>query len=994
MGIFRFSNINKDPLDDEISNYERLSSDKPEDAGIKNTLGDLYFKKGLKEKAARYYKEAVNLFLKDRQKYKAVAILKKSIAHNFFNIETTEEILNDLLARGLKEDLIEIYVQLAKKNLITNRTFANDIFRKVLQIDPDNKEALSFFEKGKQPLDAIDESVEVSVQEEDLWAKEEIPEMSEETETGSPEPDSKSSDELTVDKPVQGINEPVLTDEKKRKRKKVIKKTEKPLQPSGDLKSESENSSKIKDKFLAVAKEKSHLETIILHQTDIIKKLEKEKSSLTDTTKRLSEDIKNMKEKLLDFDLLRNMEISELKKKIETLMPKNKKLAEEKELILKNRYIENLLKEKQKLENHLLEAEKELKDKDTLINRITEEQGKINVDNIPLIKEKEELNSKITSMQETIDELQNLINVKETEIKETEINLSNAETRIEEIEAERASLENNYREIEHERHTLKTQLDALSEQISGLSQEKSDIDDGLNQKINSYTSEISELRDKIDELSLSLEEKIKENEEIKEGLSVSNLQSTQVEKELHEKISSMMNELSQKDEILTEKTEAHEKEKEDLLVKISEYESNISKLEDEYRKIKTEIELIRNTASEYVGLIKESNREKKELEEQLSEVFEKVIGLEEELEKQQSVTSSKDQHFSELNQKYNAEISAFKTDIERLKSENAELKQYSHDMEETINLLSSEKSDLLERISTFDDDLNRIQNEKDKEISVITDNLVSALKKISYMETGLEESLKDKAVQPEEIQEIPEETPAEVHLDTSVVETADYKQPELTSDYDYADRIIFREKEKKRKQQYAVYTILFILLIVLSIFLYKFFSPKTPVQKPAYTHTPAVINKLSYNEILERMTQTVQSKTIKFQATLLTESLMQGKKALQNLSGVDFNRFFIFKVNISSLKDPINKDLIKNPSDSLRLSDEIKTILPAGDIKPEVLKTFYRNKQPVSIAFLCAFPKDNAVPDPVNLELLFNHKGKEMRLAWNIQSLKANKIFH
>ena len=43
-----------------------------------------------------------------------------------------------------------------------------------------------------------------------------------------------------------------------------------------------------------------------------------------------------MKEKLLDFDILRNMEISDMKKKILQLMDDNKKLIAEKELVLSN----------------------------------------------------------------------------------------------------------------------------------------------------------------------------------------------------------------------------------------------------------------------------------------------------------------------------------------------------------------------------------------------------------------------------------------------------------------------------------------------------------------------------------------------------------------------------------------------------------------------------------------------------------------------------------
>ena len=1070
MGIF--DNSGKGFFDKEILKYEALSVGKPGNAGIKNTLGDLYLKKSMTSKAAQTYKEAIILFLKERQKEKAVALIKKCISYNLFDNKTTEEILGELLARELQEDVIRIYIQLANNAMLTNRTLANDLFRKILQLDPDNEAALSFFEKGKQSPESITE--ETKLMENHISAP---------SEPGSEVSEGKSLSMSATGNSGQKNKEEPPPKEVEEKRRIDIKIPEKPLQSLYDNNPDESASSGLKDKFLTLAKEKTALESVILQKTDTIKRLEKEKANLSQMLKQFAENNKKMKEKLLGFDILRNMEISELKKKIETLIIENKKLISEKEIVLQNldrdqenillksnQMIESLKKEKLELENLLSRANEERRNKDAILNSIRAEQENVAVDKIQLIKEKEELNSKIISMQETIKELQISIETKEIEI----LNLSKASVRNEQIEAEFSSMRKSHSKVEQERNALKAEVDLLSEQLSALTREKSTGEEGLNQKIISYNKEISELKTDVDELTSSMEEKIKYIDELNEKVSLLSKGLSHKDVELHEKIplllakidelsvsidrkmeenslftkelfdlnekiSALHDELIQKDELLIEISTDYKNEREELITKIRDIETDKNQIENENKKLYADIEEIRNKKTETQSLFEESDKDKKELEEQLSEALQKILDLEDEYNKHLSVMSFKDQSVAELQKKYDSEISKFNEEIETLKSENAELgtkfidlekenkdqssvitskdrllselqKKHNSEMsvyfreteslksenadlrkvlgekEQTLNILSSEKSDFFKKISVSATEFDKLQNEKNNEISKIKEELSSAFTKISDLESSLENNLNENIILRKKLEEVPERISPEIHEIPVTSETVADK--ESIPIREFQDKIIFREK--RRWSLYAAYSALLLILILSSIFLYKHYSPGLITKKSV---VPVVaVDKLSYSDIFSMMTRASSSENMKMQATMITESLMQKENAGNDLKKFDFNRFFYLKININSLKGPLSQDLIKNPVSSIKLSNGLKIIPPAIDIKIEEVKTFYKKEIPVSIAFLCAFPRGNDISNLKNLELSLSHAGNEIHLVWDIQSLKAGKV--
>jgi chromosome segregation ATPase len=1216
MGIFDI--LNTDPLDKDISKYEKLTSKNPENANMRNTLGDLYFKKGMIEKAAQRYMEAVTLYLKFRQQEKAVAVVKKSISHYSIDIKNIEAMLSEMQAKGLKKEIITLYVQLAKQKQNINRTLANDIFSKILQLDPDNEDALSFFEKSKQLSKSIGKG-----------SKHLNPLQRPSPEAVSQVPDRISSDE---------------------KKKIDIKIPDKPQGPTTEINADSVTPDKMKDKFLAIAKEKRNLENIILQQNDMLKKLEKEKSDNTQNLKQYAENNKKMKEKLIDFDMLRNEEISDLKKQIERLLQENKKQMSEKDLIFKNldrdqqnisfttqQLTETLTQEKLELETLLSKANKELKDKDSFIDSLKDKLENITANINQLTKEKEELTSKIILTHGSIDELHNLIEEKVNEIREVkqerdelslmkqertqteeelnqkiltyekelselntdidEITLSmeekvkeNEETKervslleqqltlkenemnesvsslteellqkdkllteraevyeswkeelmaktgefetardrleeenrglyaeLEETKSKIAEYTSLYEESDRDKKEFDEQLSVLKQQLtlkenemnereSSLteellrknkllteipgSQEKTEAEEELNQKILTYDQEISELKTDIDEITLSMEEKVKENKETKERVSLLEQQLTLKENEMNESVSSLTEELLQRDKLLTERAEVYESEKEELMAKTGEFETARDRLEEENIRLHTELDDIKNKVSEfsssftalyeeserdkkefdeqlsvlkqqltlkenemneresslteellqkdklltekaevyesgkeelmaktgefetardgleeenrglhaeleetkskiaeYTRLYEESDRDKKELEEQFSEALNKILDLENVNEKHLYEISSKEQFFSELKKKHDSGLSELTGEVESLKSENKELKERTLEKEEAIKLIVSEKNGLKEKLAASDSALDTLQNENNNEMAGIKEQIESASLKISDLEISLENSNNENIALRKKLEETHEGVyEGEEKVKAPFEMAADKQMPSVGR----KDRDLIIFKKKRSWISYAISSAVLIILIVSAMTLFKVYIPKLSTPRPPDLQ----IVHISYDDIFDRMTRFISSEKIKFQATMITELLKRKENSGKDLSQFDFNRFFYFKVNINSLKGALSQDLFKNPVASIQLIDGERTFLPAEDVKVKGIKTIYRGKEPVSIVFLYAFPKNNIKSDLKNLMLLLSHNNDEMRLSWDIPKLTAEKLIN
>ncbi len=1398
MGILNFFKDNT--LDIQITKYEDLSLKKPQDPSIKNSLGDLYLKKMAIEKASQNYREAIDLFLKQRLKEKAIAVIKKSLSHDLFKIAVLEEIADSLIDKGFTEDAVALYVQLARQKLNTNRPLTNDIFRKVLQIDPENSEALAFFQKGKRSAEGIEEdlvtppstaeektdsAVHISI--EDVPAPEYI-------QTGA-----------DIEKPVESID----TDHRKNISEQKKSATTEKSTKTGETVSPS-----LKDKFIVVAKEKSNLENIILQQTDLIKQLERDNADISMSLKNISEENSRLKEKLLDFDVLRNMEISELRKKIEALISDNKKLLQEKELILKNldrdqrnislvdgRNINALIKEKQELEDELralraalgqqepfgdnvspLEAiesfadvavetdeetlhaqnsalqqtidelraimetreaemsslaeklsdlagttteleelnlklrtyeeqnaelktdidelttsmEGKIKNIEELNEKISElssllEQKDVEASReVPLLhakineltasldqrmedisfysKELADLNGKVTSLQQElldkehlaaelsanktqeaeqlcartdelvktlqaleaengnlleeiadtkgrmseytkfyeeadgqrqkldeelsalklefaqqqeeiraqISELQealrrkdqelaeknsinenlseelrgahsshesalkgiveenkrlleeitetqariseytkfyeeadgqrqmleeqlaalkesdlgvekdfseklaaaeaknnelqallddkekevsdaafrlegtlarlqhteadlasirersveaeqtrdalktelnkireendslkqqkreaeegllreivslremteekqihhflDMLELKEKELAETGAQLSNASARMEYAEAEMTSALNRADDAEETRDALRTELDAVKAEIASLQKEQADSDAIAKQQITVYEQEITTLKEEIAELNASAGDVLR-----REEFSDMQRQFMQKESELHERINSLVSEMTAKEALLSEHTKTYEKEKAQLESRLSEYELINRQLEEKIA-IQSELEVIKNKVSENARLFEESDREKKELEEQLSEALNKILDIENQYRSMLDTRPSQEE-VAEMESRHKKEVDDLGATLAVLQADLEKLRHLGQEKESTLEAVTSENTALLSKISDMEAAFQATVSGKEQEIEKLKNQISTSFERINDLEANLARSLQENIALRKNIQGKPEteHEPAIGAESLSHEQTTRQEQSGVRMDETGV-------QEKKRWIPYLAYALLVVVVLAAVGFLIKQYNTSAVAPK---VEQPAVVQPLSYKELFDTLTREKASEDVKFQATMLTESLMQKENSGKDLPKYDFQGYHYFRININALKGALDSDFLKDPAASLMLYNGPKALAQGSGIQVTEMKTFYRKEEPVSAAFIGVFSKGTDKSDQQNLELSLRLAGKELRLAWESAKLRAVNV--
>ena len=743
---------------------------------------------------------------------------------------------------------------------------------------------------------------------------------------------------------------------------------EKNYHQQGDPASPENTSNSIKDKFLLVAKEKKNLETIILEQNDIIRNLEKENSNITRTLRKYAESHEKMKEKLLDFDILRNMEVSDMKKKISALLSENKKLAAEKDLMLQNL---------EQDEKNIL-----LKEKRGPEARLTQGAG-----------------PRAFSLPDASQELKDLLKMKEhnlaaaaERIRRLEQELTSAQAGLRDIGKEKNSLQNQLEEVSgklpspeagkmYSEQELEQEIDFYSKEILGL---KSDTE-MLTSSIKNKTGQIDILNEKVAELSRLLGHKDMELHEVIPLLQTKIQQlSDSIEKkmeenslfakelaDLNDKLSTLTDELIQKDESFLEISEDYQQEKENWDGMSRKYESSLNQREaenfnleaelanfrSEIPDLKAEIALLHSekmdletaknqldtelaglriqledvisedTASrQRTGILENENLA---LEDKLSEASRKIAGLEDEISRHVSAFSSHEQLISDLKD----EIERDRAELESLLLENAGLKEGDSEKEEGANDWPSEKSELLKKIAILEQAFRILRDDATKE-------------------------------------------PAD---------DADISQKPAN----IVPIAIAREK-KSFSKRYAVYAVIFVAVVAALLYISKFYHPSEVLkQRPAVTVNAD--EQLGYNEIYDRNTRTAASGNLRLQATIITGALLR-KEEVTELSGFDFNNNIYFRININSLDGPLDQALIRDPLDRLKLTEDTKTIHTSGYRQIDKIRIFYKRQQPMVITFYCAFQKEALGPQRKNLTLSLSDNSLPISLVWDIQTLIANNI--
>ena len=359
----------------------------------------------------------------------------------------------------------------------------------------------------------------------------------------------------------------------------------------------------ITEKFLTVAKEKNNLESIIMSQNDMIKGLEKEKEKLTLSLRKFTASHKSMKEKLFDFDLLRNMEISELKKKIEHVMADNKRLMSEKDSIFRNlerdqknifrvdnQVLESLMREKRELEERL---RKTLGDAGTEDEQSTQAAADSETDSYK---------ASLASLLKTVEDFEKSIATGELDLEETRDSLKIAAENIRALERELSLTRAQIAEIELDRDEARAELYNGHVELDHLKADKAHVEENLQQKVHDYSKEIADLKTDIDELTSAIEGKIHFIDELNAKVIRLSGELNHKDSELHEKIPALLekiNSLSQSIDMKMEENSLFAKELFDLNVKIStlneemiEKDELLIEISEDYKKQKDEIEAL------------------------------------------------------------------------------------------------------------------------------------------------------------------------------------------------------------------------------------------------------------------------------------------------------------------------------------------------------------------------------------------------------------------
>jgi len=372
--------------------------------------------------------------------------------------------------------------------------------------------------------------------------------------------------------------------------------------PSADPTAADMKSEVMTEKFLTVAKEKKYLESLIMSQNDIIKGLENEKEKLTLSLKKFAASHKSMKEKLLDFDMLRNMEISELKEKIEYLIADNKRLVSEKDSIFRN--LERDQKNISRLDNQVVESlMREKKELEERLRKTLGDTGREDERGMQTAADRDADSS--TSLKPpfiTTEDPEDSIATAEPDLEDTRVGPKTTADESRKLEREISLARSQVAEIELDRDEARAELYSVRVELEHLKADKSHVEENLQQKVHDYSREISELKTDIDELTSAIESKIHFIDELNAKVVRLSDELSHKDSELHEKIPALLdkiNSLSQSIDMKMEENSLFAKELFDLNVKIStlneemiEKDELLIDISEDYRKQKNEIEAL------------------------------------------------------------------------------------------------------------------------------------------------------------------------------------------------------------------------------------------------------------------------------------------------------------------------------------------------------------------------------------------------------------------
>jgi chromosome segregation ATPase len=343
---------------------------------------------------------------------------------------------------------------------------------------------------------------------------------------------------------------------------------------------------------------------------------------------------------------------------------------------------------------------------------------------------------------------------------------------------EEFTLKEKFRMVEKERDLLKLQLSSTLSELDIAKKTRTGLDNiSFSEQVVAYESEINALKNDIDDFMSSMEEKIREIEEIKER----DREVLRREKTLTEEVANLKAEIVQKDELINNKAEEHEKHYAELL---SYHKDNFTVLEKERNDLRDELTVLKEEKSgvdkaleeKEAGYGKEIDELKKDIDELTALMEEKVRESEEAREREQELVSREKElteKITTLEQERTEEITgleqrlatkiielegqlaekdiALEGTIAEHKEKYEELLSYHH---ERFRVLEKERDDLHDELTSLKAEKTGVDDVLEEKEADYEREIVSLKKDIDELTISMEEKVRESEEAREREQEL------------------------------------------------------------------------------------------------------------------------------------------------------------------------------------------------------------------------------------------------
>ena len=129
----------KGQIEKAIEEWQKLIAETPNDGNIYNTIGDLYLKSNSQGAAVEFYLKAAETFMKAGFSLKTIAVYKKAIKVDPSRMDAYIELAALNAERGLIGNAIEDYMKVAKHYAKEGKTKESlEIYQRIANLDPTN----------------------------------------------------------------------------------------------------------------------------------------------------------------------------------------------------------------------------------------------------------------------------------------------------------------------------------------------------------------------------------------------------------------------------------------------------------------------------------------------------------------------------------------------------------------------------------------------------------------------------------------------------------------------------------------------------------------------------------------------------------------------------------------------------------------------------------------------------------------------------------------